>query len=90
MNNPLSFVFFVLFAIILVWMYLAVRRRWMSNGFILGAGIAGSIITMLLMSVAQGNEVLHAVVNGVLIGTVFSLVTFGIASFFSRREERAA
>lgn len=90
MNNPLSLIFFALFAVILVWMYLALRRGWMTPGFVVGAGTAGSIITMLLMSVSQGNQILHAVVNGVVLGSVFSLATFGIATFFSRRKNSTA
>ncbi len=90
MNSPLSLIFFALFAAVLVWMYLAIRRNWMSPAFIIGAGLSGTIITMLLMSVSQGNEILHGVVNGVVIGTVFSLATFGIATFFSKREGKTA
>jgi hypothetical protein len=90
MNSPLLLIFFVLFALIIVWMYLAVRRAWTSPGFILGAGTAGTIITTLLMSISQGNQALHAVVNGIVVGAIFSLATFGIATYFSRRERKTA
>jgi hypothetical protein len=90
MNSPLSLVFFVLFATIIVWMYLALRRGWMSPGFVLGAGLAGSIVTVLLMSVSQGTQALHAIIAGILIGSIFSLATFGMASYFSRREKAAS
>lgn len=90
MNSPLSLIFYALFALVVIWIYLAVRRGWTSSGFILGAGTAGTIITILLMSISQGNEALHAVVNGIVVGSVFSLATFGIATYFSRREGKAA
>jgi hypothetical protein len=90
MNSPLSLIFYALFALVVIWIYLAVRRGWTSPGFILGAGTAGTIITILLMSVSQGNEALHAVVNGIVVGSIFSLGTFALATYFSRRERKTA
>jgi hypothetical protein len=50
MNSGLTLVFYAIFAIILVWMYLAIRRGWGAPGFVAGAGVVGSIVSMLLLS----------------------------------------
>lgn len=88
MNSGLSFVFYGIFAIILFWMYMAIRRGWGAPGFVAGAGVVGSIISMLLLSIAQGNAVLHAVVVGILLGGLFSGATLAIAWYFHLKEQR--
>ena len=88
MNSTLSFVFYGIFAISLVWMYLAIRRGWGAPGFVAGAGVVGSIISMMLMSIAQGNAVLHAIVVGILLGGLFSGATLAISWYFHVKEQQ--
>jgi Na+/H+-translocating membrane pyrophosphatase len=90
MTSALSIVFFIVFAIILVWMYLSIRRGWGAPGFVAGAGIIGSIISMLLMSISQGNVALHAIVVGLLVGGIFSGVTLAVAWYFRVKEFRTS
>jgi Na+/H+-translocating membrane pyrophosphatase len=87
MTSPLSFVFFLIFAAILVWMYLAIRRGWGAPIFVAGAGVVGSIISMLLMSISQGNEPLQAVVVGLIVGGVFSGATLAMAWYFQAKAQ---
>jgi O-antigen/teichoic acid export membrane protein len=89
MSNPASFIFYGIFALILVGMYLGIRRGWGQPGFVAAAGIVGSVISMLLMSIAQGNAVLHAVVVGLVVGGLFSGVTLAIAWYFHTRDTQA-
>ncbi len=89
MANAFSIIFYAIFALILVWMYLAIRRRWVQPGFAAAAGIIGSVISMLLMSVSQGNAALHAIVVGLLVGGFFSGATLATAWYFHLRDLRA-
>ncbi|MDX2139810.1 MAG: hypothetical protein SF123_17120 [Chloroflexota bacterium] len=86
MSNPASFIFYAIFALILVGMYLGIRRGWGQPGFVAAVGIVGSVISMLLMSLSQGNAVLHAVVVGLVVGGLFSGVTLAIAWYFHTRD----
>jgi multisubunit Na+/H+ antiporter MnhE subunit len=85
----LSGVFFLIFAIVLVLMYLGIRRSWAAPGFIAGAGVLGSIISMMLFSFAQGNNLLHSVVVSLLVGGLFSGITLAAAWYFHVREAQA-
>lgn len=89
MTNLFSWVFFAIFAAILVWAYLAIRRRWAKPSFVAAAGVIGSIISMLLMSVSQGNTALHAIVVGLVVGGLFSGIVLAIAWYFQVKEMRA-
>jgi O-antigen/teichoic acid export membrane protein len=89
MNNPASFVFYAIFAVILVGMYLGIRRGWGQPGFVAAVGIVGSVISMLLMSLSQGNAALHAVAVGLVVGGLFSGVTLAIAWYFHTRDIQA-
>ena len=89
MTNVFSIIFYAIFALILVWMYLAIRRRWVAPGFAAAVGIIGSVISMLLMSVSQGNTALHAIVVGLLVGGFFSGATLATAWYFHLRDLRS-
>ncbi len=84
-----ALIFFLLFALIIVGMYLGVRREWARPGGIALVGGIASMITMALFSLAQGNPGLQAVVVGVLVGGVFTALTVSIANFFRGDEARA-
>lgn len=80
--------FFAIFAIILVAMYIAIRRRLASPTIISAAGVFGSIVSMTLFGLAQGNLFAHALTVGFLIGGLFSGATLIIAFYFQGNELR--
>jgi hypothetical protein len=84
-----AFIFFALFALVLAGMYLAIRRQWAAPGLVAGGGVVLSIIFMTLMSLAQGNAVLQALLVGILVGGLFSGATLAIAWYFHSNELRA-
>ena len=83
-----ALLFFAIFAIILVGMYLAVRREWLPISIVAGGGVFGSIVSMMMMSFAQGNSVVQAILVSVILGSVFSIGTLAIAVYFHNNEMR--
>lgn len=88
MQNPLALAFFFVFAVVQLGMYSLVRRRVGSTVVIAAVGIVISIACLLLMTLAQGNTPLWAVVIGLLIGGLFSTVTLAAAWYFSTADQR--
>lgn len=88
LSSPISLLFFLVFALVLVGMYLAIRREWASTGIVTVLGVTGSIIAMLVVSLSQGNAMFQAIVVSLSIGTIFSLSTVAIAIFFHSNEIR--
>ena len=84
-----ALIFFALFALVLAGMYLGIRRTWASPGIVAGVGVLLSIIFMVLMSLAQGNSVVQAVLVGILVGGLFSGATLAVAWYFHSNEMRA-
>jgi hypothetical protein len=85
----LSLILFAVFGLLLAGMYIAIRREWFKPGLIAGFGVALSVVLMIAVSLAQGNQVLQAVVVGTLIGGLFSSATLAVAWYFHRNELRA-
>lgn len=88
LSSPISLLFFAIFAIILVGMYLAIRREWASTGIVTGLGVIGSVIAMLIVSLAQGNAMFQAIIVSLGMGLIFSLSTVAVAIFFHTNELR--
>lgn len=84
--NAAALPFFGLFVLVLVGMYLAIRRKWASPGIVAGIGVMFSIVLWMLFSLAQNTVLLHAVFNGVLFGGVFSGATLAMAWYFQSSE----
>ena len=80
---------FVVFALVLASMYLSIRRAWFSPGATAAVGVILSMIVMVLISLAQNNLPIQAVIVGVIIGGVFSGVTLAAAWYFHSQEIRA-
>ncbi|MCB9461833.1 MAG: hypothetical protein H6670_19445 [Anaerolineaceae bacterium] len=80
--------FFLIFGIILVAMYIAIRRQLASTTIIAAAGVFGSIVSMTLFGLAQGNLFAHALTVGFLIGGLFSGAALVIAFYFQGNEMR--
>jgi hypothetical protein len=84
-----AWIFFVLFAAVLIGTYLSIRRGWASPGITAGVSIIMSITSMIMVSLAQGNPVIWAVIVGILVGGLFSGATLAVAWYFHSNELRA-
>lgn len=84
-----SIVFFLIFAVILVVTYLAIRRQWAGPVAVSLGSVIASILAMTLMALAQGNSIIQALIVGMAIGFVFSGATLAIAWYFHSNELRA-
>lgn len=85
-----GFVFFVLFGVVLLGMYIIVRRRLLSLAIAGFFGISASILLMTISALAQGNTVYQALFVGILVGGLFSVSALVIANFFTKASERSA
>ncbi|GIL08751.1 MAG: hypothetical protein BroJett033_2620 [Chloroflexota bacterium] len=83
-----ALIFFALLAAILLLTYVAIRREWFAPTGTAAASVIASVVAMTLVSLAQGNGVLQAVVVGIVVGALFSGVTLGIAWYFHSAELR--
>lgn len=88
MRTPSAMLLFVLFAVILFAMYIAVRRRWGSPVLVGAIGFIVSIVVMTLNSLAQGNDIYRAIFSGLLIGGLFSIGVLAMAWYFNTNDER--
>ncbi len=88
MNNPTAWLLFVLFALILFAMYVAIRRRWAPTAVTAAVGVAASVIVMTLNGLAQNNGIYQALFSGLLVGGLFSGGTLAIAYYFQISEQR--
>ncbi len=80
---------FVIFALVLAGMYLSIRRGWFAPGMTAAVGVILSMIVMVMISLAQNNLPVQAIVVGILVGGVFSGVTLAAAWYFHSQELRA-
>jgi len=80
---------FVVFALVLAAMYLSIRRSWFPPGVTATVGVVVSMIIMVLVSLAQNNLPIQAVIVGILLGGIFSGVTLAAAWYFHSQEIRA-
>ncbi len=83
-----SLIFFIAFAAILFFMYIGIRRRIASPMIISAAGVLGSVVSMMLFSLSQGNFIVHAILVGLLVGGGLSIITLVIALYFHSQELR--
>ena len=88
MQSLLSWLFFIAFALVLVGMYRAIRRRWAAPGIVALVGGMLSIAAMMLMALAQGDGLMQAVVVGIGVGGGFSIVLLMLAWYFLGEEEQ--
>jgi ABC-type Fe3+-siderophore transport system permease subunit len=85
----LAFILFAVFALVLVGLYLAIRREWLRPGIAAGGGVALSIVLMALISLAQNNPPIQAVIVGIVLGTIFSGATLAVAWYFHSQERHS-
>ncbi len=82
----MAWIFFMLLALVLVGTYLSIRREWFSPLVTALVSVVASIVLMLLVSLAQDNSLIQAVVVGITVGGIFSGATLGIAWYFHSNE----
>lgn len=85
-----SLVFFSLFVGILFGAYLAIRRNTQRPALVGFGAILASIISMFAFSLSQGNVFEHALMVGIGMGGLFSVVTIALAIYFHSQELRQA
>lgn len=86
--SPVSLLFFFLFAGVLFFMYLGVRRRLAPLWLVGSLGVLGGALAMTLFGLSQGNVFQHALLVGLLIGGGLSIVTLATALYFQAQELR--
>lgn len=86
----MDMIFFFLFALVLVGMYISLRRQLAGAVVIAGGGVLGSIITMTLFMAARGAGVVQAIILGILVGALFAGATLAIAWYFHSNDVRAS
>lgn len=85
--EPLALLFFAAFALVLVMMYLGLRRGWAAPGRIAAAGVFASATTMTLSMMARSSVApLQGIIFGTAIGVLFALAVMVIAWYFQRGE----
>jgi Na+/H+-translocating membrane pyrophosphatase len=88
MQNPTAVLLFVVFGVILLGMYVAIRRRLGHPVLIAGLGVLSSITVMTFNGLAQGNTIYQAIFVGLLVGGLFSGGTVIIAWYFATSEQQ--
>lgn len=88
MGSFWSVLLFVIFALVLLFGYVAMRRKFMRTGYVVAYMLIGSIAAMFLVSLTSGNSIFQAAFIGICIGGVFSGITASIAWYFQRAEAR--
>lgn len=80
---------FAAFALVLAGTYLSIRREWFKPGITAGVSIVLCMILMTMVSFAQGNLAIQAIIVGILVGGLFSSATLAVAWYFHRNELHA-
>ena len=87
--QPQAATLFFAFALLLVVMYVAIRRRWLPPLLSATLGVVGSVAVMTLSALAQGNSIYQAVFTGLMVGGLFSIGVVAMAYYFSINEQRS-
>ncbi|MBE2183177.1 MAG: hypothetical protein IAE89_07110 [Anaerolineae bacterium] len=88
MGSFLPILLFIVFALVLLLGYIGMRRKFMRTGSIIVYMLIGSIATMFLVSLTNGNNILQAAFVGIVVGGAFSVITASTAWYFQRAEAR--
>jgi drug/metabolite transporter (DMT)-like permease len=85
----ISLVFFMIFALIIVVMYIALRRHWIRPAVGAAFGMGGSTIAMSLSFLSMpGAMPVQAIFFGALIGLLFSGAALIVGWYFQTQELR--
>ena len=85
-----ALIFFMLFSIVMVVMYIAIRRNWVSPAVAAGAGIVAGTFAMIMTLMESNSEImnLQAIFFGFIISMIFSMATLAVAWYFHSNELR--
>lgn len=83
-----AWLFFTLFAVVLILTYMSIRREWASPAVTAALSMMMSMTSMMLTALAQGNPVYQAVIVGLLVGGLFSGATLAVAWYFHTSARR--
>jgi FlaA1/EpsC-like NDP-sugar epimerase len=86
--NLTSLLLFVLFALVLFGMYVAIRRHWGPPLVVAALGVISSVVVMTLSGLARRSTLYQSVVAGLLVGGLFSIGVLAMAYYFSTNEQR--
>ncbi len=87
-----SFIYFFIFSLIIVGMYIVVRRQWVNPGAAAAVGIVSATVAMMLTLSAMNPDMMdaQAIIFGFLIGTGFVVTALAVAWYFHSNEIREA
>lgn len=85
--QPQAAALFFAFALVLVVMYVAIRRRWLPPLLSATIGVIASVAVMTLSALAQGNSIYQALFTGLLVGGLFSIGVVAMAYYFSLSDQ---
>ena len=86
MQNTTGLLLYLLFAVVLAASYLGIRRQWARPAAIAAGSVVASFITMLMISLSQGNSIYHAIFVALVIGGLCSTGILAMAWYFHRKE----
>jgi hypothetical protein len=87
MNSIAPLPFMLLIPVGIAITYMAVRKRWLPVGVALAVGGAANALFFMLVSLAQGNGFLQALMVGLILGIMFTALPVASAFYFRRNEE---
>jgi hypothetical protein len=88
MQNVLILIFLTLFGVSTVLTYLAVRRGWTRTLFSVLIGFVADALFIMWASMARGSLFLTALITGIVLGFLFTLMTVSIAMFYRANPPR--
>lgn len=74
----------ILFSVVQLGTYLALRRQLLPLNIIAGVGMFASIILIALIGLVQGSFGLQAFLVGVVLGALLNALTLGVAWYFQQ------
>jgi hypothetical protein len=81
-----AFIFLILFAVAMLILYVALRRRWLPLSVAGGAGAVVNSLCFILYCVAREMSFAQAVVLGTFFGCLFTVMTLVAATYFNSQE----
>ena len=89
MQNPTALLLFVAFGIVLLVMYIGIRRHFASPILIAAIGVIASVILMTMIGLAQNDTIYQAIFVGLVVGGLFSGGALAMAVYFQTNEQRS-
>jgi Na+/H+-translocating membrane pyrophosphatase len=90
MQNSSGLMLYLVFALILAVSYIGIRRQWAPPAAIAAICVMASFVTMMLISLSQGNSIYQAIFVGLIVGGLFSGGILAMAWYFHSNEQRKA